>query len=50
MKSFNDQINSSENLLNITNINRNEKYFRNNYGIGDIDEDEDENGQKTKKI
>ena len=50
MKSFNDQINSSENLLNITNINRNEKYFRNNYEIGDIDEDEDENGQKTKKI
>ena len=50
MKSFNDQINSSENLLNITNINRNEKYFRNNYGIGNIDEDEDENGQKTKKI
>ena len=50
MKSFIDQINSSENLLNITNINRNEKYFRNNYGIGEIDEEENENGQKKKKI
>ena len=50
MKSFIDQINSSEDLLNITNINRNDKYFRNNYGIGDIDEEENENGQKKKKI
>ena len=49
MKSFIDQINSSENLLNITNINRNENYFRNNYGFGEINE-ENENGQKKKKI
>jgi len=50
MKSFIDQINSSENLLNITNINRNENYFRNNYGFGEINEEENENGQKKKKI
>jgi len=49
MRNFIDQINSSENLLNITNIIRNEKYFRNIYGIRDFDEEENENGQKKKK-
>lgn len=50
MKSFIDEINASENLLNISNFNRNVKYFRKNYGIGEINEEENENGQKKKKI